>query len=299
MINAGATVDPATLQVVDFGGGVLEQAMASGHVNTADDQILANIRSAIRRGHQQWKPAPPRPERICLIGSGPTLNETLEELRAVAFEGAIIATVNGAYHWAIDHNIRPQIQIVLDARPSNARFVQPAVPRCRYVLASQCAPEVWDAIEGRDNVWIFHAVAGATSPINDLLDTYYHRQWLGVGGGVTVATRAIALLREVGYLRFDLFGIDSCWLEGAHHAFAQPENETDRHITVTVSTPERPDLATRFRCSPWMVKQAEDFLQMIRVNGEHFLLNVHGRGLLAKLLEIGAASVILTDIPKE
>lgn len=274
--------------VFDYTDQRLEKAMAAGEVNTTDAAILANVQSAIRRQHPQVQPCPPKPDRVCLVGSGPSLNDTVEELRQLVFEGAKLVTLNGAYHWCLERNLQPLTQIVLDARPSNARFVEPAIPRCRYVLASQCAPAVWDAVEGREHVWIFHAHAGADTPIAAELDTFYGKgHWCGVGGGVTVATRALVLLRMLGYLRFDLFGIDCCWLDGAHHAFPQPENASDKRIDVTLSTAEA---GRRFTCSPWQLKQLEDFIQLIKMQGHDFLLNVHGDGMLAHAFRLAATA---------
>ena len=290
MLNEANAVTPGA--VIDYADAIVEKAMANGQVNTADDQILANIRSSIRRGYPQVRPQSKNTDAVLLIGSGPTLNDPgiLDEIKERHFAGAKIVTMNGAYHWCLEHNLRPSTQIALDARPSNARFVTPAVPRCRYLLASQCAPELWDAVEGRPYVWIFHASTGATGPIKDLLDAYYLKRWYGVGGGVTVATRAISLLSALGYVRFDLFGVDSCWLEGVHHAMPQPENANDKMFTFTLEVPDDPGNRAVFRCSPWQLRQFEDFLQLIRVNSEHFLLHVHGRGLLATALRMLAAS---------
>lgn len=281
MINEAATVDDATLQVI---AGV----ELHGRVNVEDQVLLDNIRSAIRRGHPQVRPQGANYDRVALVGSGPSLKDTLPELRQLVQDGAKLVTLNGAYHYCLEHHLQPRTQIVMDARASNARFVEPALPDCRYVLASQCHPDVWDAVAGRPHVWIFHAATGADDATKHLLDAYYAGQWFGVGGGVTVLTRAINVLRTLGYLRFDLFGADSCWMGGDHHAFAQPENETDRCVRMKVWPEGEPEKVRKFICSPWHIKQFEDFLQMIRVNGDHFLLNVHGSGLLAYALEASA-----------
>lgn len=274
--------------VFDYTDPRLEKAMAAGEVNTTDAEILANIQSAIRRQHPQVQPCPPKPDRVCLVGSGPSLNDTVDELRDLYFAGAKIVTLNGAYHWCLERNFRPSTQVVLDARSSNARFLEPAIPQCRYLLASQCAPSVWDAVAGREHVWMFHAHAGEDTPIAVELDAFYGKgHWCGVGGGVTVATRALVLLRMLGYLRFDLFGIDCCWMGGAHHAFPQPENEKDKRITITLSAPDRPD-GRRFTCSPWQLKQLEDFIHLIKLQGNDFLINVHGEGMLAHAFRLAA-----------
>lgn len=279
MLNASATIEerPAVLSGIEL----------YGQVNVSDDTLLDNVRSAIRRPYPQIRPQAPNYDRIALVGGGPSLKDTEGELFDLIQQGAKLVTVNGAYHWCLAHNLIPRVQIVMDARPSNARFLEPAVPGCRYLLASQCAPEVWDAVADREEVWIFHAV-GPDSAMNTLLDEFYLGQWFGVGGGVTVTTRAISLLRTLGYLRFDLFGVDSCFMGDQHHAYAQPENEADRAFAFTVHPDDRPDLARTFHCAPWHVKQLECLLQMIQVNGDHFLLNVHGDGLFAYALRTQA-----------
>jgi hypothetical protein len=281
MINESAVIEQETLKVID--GITLE-----GGVNVPDETILANVASAIRRPYPQIRPQPIQGERIALVGGGPSLAETERELIDLVQSGAKLVTVNGAYQWCLDRNLFPRTQIVMDARPSNARFVDPAIPRCNYLLASQAAPETWDAVDGRPDVWMFHAAAGSDGPLKDLLDTHYLSRWYGVGGGTTVATRALSVLRTLGYVRFDLFGIDSCFLNGQHHAYEQAENAKDKPLAFTISMNGEPGTERVFHCAPWHVKQFEDFLQMVKVNGEHFLLNIHGRGLLAYALACGA-----------
>lgn len=285
MLNEANTVDEKELEV-------LEGIKLDGRVNVEDEVILDNVRSAIRRSLPQIRPQAPNPDRVALVGSGPSLEHTQGELVEAIKDGAKLVTVNGAYQWCLERNLFPKTQVVMDARASNARFVNPPLKGCRYVLASQCAPETFDAVADRSDVWIFHAAAGATGPMKDLLDEYYLGQWYGVGGGVTVITRAISMLRTVGYLRFDLFGVDSCFMNGKHHAFEQPENEKDKAFPFDVCPADAPEMTKRFYCAPWHAKQIECFLQMIKINGDHFQLNVHGEGLLAYALKANADSVL-------
>lgn len=290
MLNDQATV------VDDPRMAVLEGITLKGAVNTDAETILANIRASIRRGHQQVMPYPENGDRVALVGGGPSLEATLPELREAIFAGAKLVTVNGAHQWCIDRNLQPRTQIVMDARSSNARFVLPAVPDCNYLLASQCHPDIWDAVEGRDRVRIFHAATGDADGIKALLDEYYLGLWIGIGGGTTVMTRAIWLMRTLGYLRFDLFGVDCCWMDGAHHAYDQPENNRDKRIPFRVRQAGREEPSRVFQCAPWHVKQLEDFLQEIRINQTRFLLNVHGDGLLAYALRDLADDMTLEQI---
>lgn len=293
MLNEGAVVDDAALSV-------LSGVKLSGKINLPEETILDHIRHSVRLGYPQIRPDPPKAERIVLVGGGPSLAdpEIFKELRDLLWQdrSTMLVTVNGSYHWCIERNLKPNCQIVMDARPHNARFLDPHVPGCRYVLASQCHPDTWARVEDRPNVWIFHAAAGGDDNIRAFLDHYYMKQWWGCSGGTTVATRAIALLRTLGYLRFDLFGVDSCWMNGNHHTYVQAENDNEVRYRAVVHPEGREDLARSFTVSPWHAKQAEDFIQVIRVNGSHFLLNVHGDGMIAYLLRTGPEAVI-TEMP--
>lgn len=272
---------------------VIEGPELVGDINTPQPELLANIRHSIRLGYPQVQPQPPQPERVCLVGGGPSLEATFPELRDLYFAGAKIVTVNGAYRWCLERNLRPSAQIMLDARSFNARFVDPAVPACKYLLASQCHPVTFDAVRGR-NVWIWHAI-GPENALREELDQFYLKAWTGVAGGTTVIMRAIALLRILGFLRFDLFGVDSCFLDGQHHAYPQTEND-DRPHPWRVKWPDYPERAREFLCSGWHLKQLEDFLQMVRINGHQFLIHVHGDGLLAYALRASASTFELESV---
>jgi hypothetical protein len=265
---------------------VFDGLTLDGTVNVTPETIRANIRSAIRRGHPQVWLTKTNGQRVALVGGGPSLESTFEALKRAVFEGAKLVTVNGAYQWCLDRNLQPKGQIILDARPSNARFVQPEVPECRYWICSQCAPETWDAVEGRPFVGIWHE-----EPNEDVkadLDAYYLGNWHAIPGGTTVGTRAIGLLRTLGYLRFDLFGFDSCVLGDQHHGYPQPENDADQCHTLTIHPTGHPDKARTFRVAGWHIKQLEDLILMIRANGDKFALNFHGDGLLAYALSSSA-----------
>jgi hypothetical protein len=231
---------------------------------------------------------------IALVGSGPSLAHTEKELIQLVHEGAKLVTMNGAYHWCLERNLKPSAQFVIDARPSNVRFVQPPVPGCIYVLASQCHKDVWDAVADRPGVWIFHAINEGNHHAG-IFDEYYMGQWHGAPGGTTVATRAIVALRMLGYLRFDLFGVDSCAMDGVHHAMPQPENAHDQLVTLTVGPSSNPEIRRKFQVTGWHCKQFEDVLQFIRANGDEVLLNVHGDGLIAYALRVGADLAITEE----
>jgi len=276
---------------------VLEGVTLNGQMNVEDAAVLGNLASAVRRGWPQVWEQERKSDQVCLVGGGPSLTDTEDELRDLVWSGAKLVTMNGSYQWCIDHNLKPDAQIVLDARQGNARFVSPAVTGCRYWIASQCHPDVFDACEGREYKAIWHSV-NWDGPAKDLLDAYYLKQWKPIVGGTTVGLRSLSLLHMLGYVRFHLFGLDSCYLAGHGHAFVQAENDGDKRAMATVSPSNRPDLSRDFLVAGWHLKQLEDWLQFIRINGHLFLLNVHGDGLLAWALQAaGDVTLTLDDAP--
>lgn len=286
---------------------VLEGVELEGNINTPDAKLAENVRHSIRLGYPQLRPQSVQRERVCLVGGGPSLESTEKELIELYFGGAKVVTVNGSYKWCVERNIRPAAHIMLDAQPENAKFVDPPVPQCRYLIASQCDPKTWEAVKGRD-VWIWHAAAGDNEILKPILDDYYLGNWMPTPGGTTVIMRAISILRATGFLRFDLFGVDSClsyeesgrYIDSntlKHHAYPQPENDLDTKDArvVLVSPTGHPELSREFLCAPWHIKQLEDLLQIIRLNGDSFLLHVHGDGLLAFALQSSASVAIVAN----
>jgi len=276
LTSAGADVPEAERLVV-------EGLTMVGSLNTPHEDIYANLRYAIRQGHPQVWAQPPHGEEVCIVCGGPSLADTEQELVNLWHAGAKVVTVNGAYRWCLDRHIKPHAQVMVDARAFNARFVEPDRPGVRYLLASQCHPAIWDAVQGRPLVGIWHAL-DKTDPGAAILDEYYCGQWQGIVGGTTVGTRAIGLCRTLGFLRMHLFGMDACYLGGQSHGYAQPENAADQRIQVTFQSTMDPTDARVFEVTPWHLKHLEDTLRFIKHSGKYFALAVHGDGLLAYAL---------------
>lgn len=108
--------------------------------------------------------------------------------------------------------------------------------------------------------------------------------------------RALCVLRMMGFKKFHVFGVDSCVvgydvpdrtgvtdaeLSIQHHAYPQPENDNAPVLPVIVK-------GKTFYCHPWMISQAQEFMDLIRVMGNEMELDVRGPGLLSWILEAGA-----------
>lgn len=255
--------------------------------NVPDQVILDQVSTNIRRGLPQVRPYALNPHTAVLICGGPSLEMTKPELIAACWrEDTKIFTVNGAFEWAIKQNIKPGAVIMIDAREFNKRFVEPEVPDCKYLLAGQCHPAAFDMCRGRDT-FIWHALTACDAEV-ELLKQYYHGHFWPVSHGTTIGIRAISLIQMLGFYSIEIFGLDSCWFDSRHHAYAQDENSEDADIITWLKPDGRDDLARSFVCSPWMMKQAMDFEGLLRAKSELFRLNVHGPGLIAEMLRTGA-----------
>lgn len=239
-------------------------------LNNDPEVVAENIRANLALGLQEIRPHELQDTELLILAGGPSLNDYVKEIREMRSRMPCV-TVNGAYNWALERDIQPGAQIVLDSREFNKRFCEPVIPNCRYLLASQCHPSVVAAVP-REQVWLWH------SGQHELLEG---RESFPVPGGMTVMLRALPLLRMLGFAKFHIFGFDSCLL-GDHHAYAQTENDMKTVVSVTVG-------GRTFQCHPWMLTQAHEFMHLVKdLIGEHCEMAVYGPGLIAHILETGA-----------
>ncbi|MEN6605916.1 MAG: 6-hydroxymethylpterin diphosphokinase MptE-like protein [Bryobacteraceae bacterium] len=248
-------------------------------LNVEREAALANVASSIRRGLPQLRQYARQETRIALACGGPSLAENADALLDLYWRGYKVVAVNGSYEWCLSRGIRPACMFMVDARPSNARFLTRPAPRCTYWLASQCAPETFDrALSWPDtDVRIWHAMADDVE--KDLIERYYHGGYLVGGFGSSIGLRALSILLILGFRWFEVFGMDSCKTPGAHHAYPQPENDNDDEMQVQVG-----DLW--FTAAGWQASQMNEAMEFLKEYRDR-AINVFfwGNGLLAHLAE--------------
>jgi SAM-dependent methyltransferase len=267
-----------------------QKVVDTGTPNTDDEQVKKNVAANIRGGWGQVRPYKEgkresdqensETAEVMIVGGGPTLAEFEDDIRAKRAAGMPMITLNGAYNWAVERGIMPSATVVVDARPFNARFTKPVIGGCKYLIASQCDPSVFEGLP-KDRTYIWHT---SNPAIQSVLREVYSLWW-NIQGGSTVLLRAIPLLRVLGFSRFHLYGCDSCvmgGIDGPQHAYAQPENDIEGGVHPV-------DCGGRtFWCKTWMVSQAQEFISLIGALGDHFELEVYGDGLLKHILVTGA-----------
>lgn len=202
-----------------------------------------------------------------IIGGGPSINQFIEQIRSSSKNNETIVALNNSYKWLKENDIQPNIQIMLDAREENSKFVPVSDKRCELFYASQCHRSVIDLAKNL-NTTIWHA------NIPELLDSFKDRDMFWVGSGTTVGIRSIILLYILGYRKFNIYGYDSSYTDGNGHGYKQSLNEGEKTIEAEIA-------GRKFISAPWMVTQTEEFLQVMEYfTGEGCEFSIYGDGLL-------------------
>lgn len=252
-----------------------------GSVNTEHETIKAQVKINSAKGYTEVVPFEKQGTPVMILAGGPSMNDYVGEIIEKRKNGMKLVTVNNAYNWALEHSLEPSAQIMVDAREFNKRFISRVVPDCKYMLASQCHPAVFESIP-KEQVWMWH------SALSEDLVRYIEElkgpnadPWYPVIGGSTVMLRALPLLFMLGYSKFDIYGFDSCILNGEHHAYKQEENDGITELQTICG-------GRVFRTHPWMASQAQEFLDLMQIMAEHIELQVHGDGLIAHVIRVAA-----------
>jgi len=236
--------------------------------NATEAEVMANVRANSQRD-LPWIPAVEAHEKhAVLVGGGPSLADSLDDIRARQKHGQIVFGLNGAAQYLADNGIMADFGVILDSRADNAKFL--CETRGGWLLASRCDPAIFDAAGEDATVWHF-AEEGALLALPEAK----RDGAVMVGGGIVVGLTSMALAYTMGFRFLHLYGYDSSDRDDAAHAYAQSENsaETKR---VEVWCDER-----KFSCGIAMYAQAQAFEAWARMLAERgTVITVHGDGLL-------------------
>ncbi len=231
--------------------------------NVSYEQLVDHIRSACKR-RCCWVDFTDAHNRVAVIvGGGPSLARDLPMLKALQRNGAQIFALNNVPRFLIDNGIKPDAHVLLDALPWVADFVSPDIRMRRY-YASQCDPSVLD-MAGNDLICWHAGMMGLDTVVPEAIVPH-------IGGGSTVATRAMSLIYELGYRTMHMMGVDSSLENGKAHAYDQIAYEKVLEVRCGSEI---------FHASPQLLGQAEDFkrvaMDLIAARCE---IVVHGTGLI-------------------
>jgi len=253
-------------QIKHWNPGCSEPLILPVHVicNTPDDEIHSNIR-ANSRLPKRWQRAIDAHDGVAVLcGSGPSLADTLDEIRSMRDAGALVFALNGAAKYLADNGILPDYQVIIDARAATSDVVAPAK---RHLFASQVSPLCFARVP---DAGIWHLQVDG---IDSLLPKYEHDYCL-IGGAASVGNTATCLAYAMGFRSLHCFGYDSSHRGTASHAFDQPMNKGDPCAWVTYN-------GVQYLTSFTMKLQAERFQDTARaLKSMGCKIAVHGSGLL-------------------
>ena len=239
--------------------------------NTEPDVLLGNVQRSVKRSLPWFDFDESSQGSVCLVGGGPSLVDTIDQLKIRHQNGAKVWAMNGSYDYLQSQGIISDVMVMLDARPENVRFVQNPQQSTTFYITSQCDDAVFDALEGF-KVVLVHA---NTPGVYELLEHEKARPVHLMGGFTTVGILSLILAKLQGFERIFLFGMDSSYRDGKHHAFKQESNDSERVIDAMIND-------VTYKCAPWMAQQVTDF-QNVVAGFDDVTIEVCGDGLLHQM----------------
>jgi uncharacterized Rossmann fold enzyme len=266
--------------------GGLTRAELDTICNTAKEKLAANVRSAITRNVPWLDLYPEHEGHVCIVGGGPSLPDTLDELKWRASIGQTVWALNGAARFLYRNGVCPDFVVVSDARAENVDFLAELNEGVTAYLASQCHPSLFDAARGYEHhVILWHT----NSPgMDEILADEKTRPVHLIGGGSTVGLNAMVLAFARGFRNIHLYGFDSSYRDDQHHAYQQPGNDADRIVDALYGE-------KKFRTTGWMVQQVNEFQELVPgLVADGCIITVAGNGLLQTVARAMAAAMPMT-----
>lgn len=203
---------------------------------------------------------------IAIVGGGPSLKDTMDELRKMP----VIMACGSSHDYLVANDIYPRYAVMCDADKSEADFVRHPFLGCTYFVASCCDPSVFDALSGYDVVmWD-----------NDQGDheIFGENKRHAIQGGCTVTLKAINIAVMIGFIgtRHHFFGFDSSFTDAEYAYEGNPTN--GRPVLVNVD-------GRIFKSTTGWLAQAVHFRDMVLAMPQFFTPVIHGDGLIAAMIQ--------------
>ena len=206
-----------------------------------------------------------------LVGSGPSLSTQLAAIQRQRERGWPIVAIKDAHDWLIEHDLVPDYAVALDPTERQWQCFRRKHPSVKYFIASQCHPTMFDHLADQQ-VWLWHLTfnEGKAYPVGTIT----------IGGCTTTGLRAISLLYTMGFRRFELYGYDSCLLNGQLRVDTawKREDEANGQLLHHVKVGD-----CWFHCNAGMLAQADEFQRLFEMMPDIFIQS-YGPGLLAAIL---------------
>ncbi len=264
--------------------------------NVSNELIIANIRANAGRDlpYVDFK-------RICICASGPSLADYLDEIKDRQAQGWHVASMNGSHNYLIENGIVPDFMFMVDARPVNLPFLDKANDHTAYIIASQCQPDVIEALKGRKDVlWQVHHCEGADIAIQESLGEKRCPIFIGA---VNVGPSCLGPILAMGYRCWALFGYDGSIRDGQKHAFDQPQNAGEEIMDfcwpMNADGSKIEGVSKEYWATPTMAHAAQLFVQRYNAfRGIGIEIELRCEGLLPDMARMMATAAPVPHGPK-
>lgn len=209
--------------------GIPKQFHVGDNIVLGKQNALKNIRRNTKR-ELPWidRELPPHDTPICIVGGGPTLKETLPELKKLS-KTCVVAATNKTPEFLKENGVRCDYHLFAD--PQDCRqFIDRAVPKT-YFVSSQCDPRLFEALKDED-VILFHIICNAWEKDIIKIVEQAGRPAKLLAGGETGVHRLLEVAYHLGFRKYHLFGFDA---SGSGHAYEHVDRQKDHddiHIEV-------------------------------------------------------------------
>ena len=234
---------------------------------TTHEAELRHIEQSLTHGFQRLTPMPLRDDTLSVVGFGPTLMETWQQITHPCI------TMSGSHDFLIEHGVIPDYHAQMDGREHQAKFLEHPQRETTYLMSTICHPAVWGRLAGHA-VYLWHNVHG--QHVVDWVGRYDAGN-LVVAAGTHIGITTIHLGGLLGFRKFRLFGIDGHRLQdGKRHAGVHYDPNVQRLITRFADGRD-------WLTSPQMSNGCDEVIWMLRDNPA-LEIDIVGDSLLAAMV---------------
>lgn len=206
---------------------------------------------------------------LVICGSGPSIEDRVEDIRKDQQSGKTICAVKGAYDFLRSHGITPDLYVSVE--PRYKPVTNPA-KETSFLLASRCHPQMFEDLKSY-GVYLWHS--WSTEDQMELL-----RGRPCVGGGTTSGLRAVNIGYCLGFKKFKMYGMDSSLGQRGEKRVGQDKLDPRVNTTVVRVEADGPEFITNMA----MAAQAQDFQSIYDVMPD-ITVDVIGAGLIPAIWE--------------
>lgn len=203
-------------------------------VNYPPESVEENILLASRRNLLWFVEGDyARGKDLLIVGGAPSTKSYLEEIREKQNKGAFVMALNGAYEYLQENGIISDCMVMLDSRPINHKLIKNPHGKTLFLIASQCHHKVFEKLQDKVVVlWHADTEVFPSDKVNSIAKLKNIESWQVVAGSQTVGTRALILAALMKFKTIYLYGYDSSYEDGSHHAYSQPQNDTEATVEI-------------------------------------------------------------------